>query len=108
MKIHMTMIRYVLILIAVMAVSACEQTSTDLSLPALARVDGDPITKDILDAYMQQQGISSPTPEQAGAALQNLIHLYVVSNSLKNSKEINDSKLLARLELQERRILFAA
>lgn len=100
--------KMVLAIICANLLLACQQQSTDLSMPALAKVDGEPITRSVLDAYLAQQGIAEPTPEQTGTALQNLIQLYAVSNQAKNSEVINDPLLRARLELQQRRMLFEA
>lgn len=96
---------FISLLLSMLLVS-CSREGTDLSVPALATVDGERITRTILNAYLSEQGISDPTPEQTGTALDNLIKLYVVSNAAKQDANLQTPELLATLELQQRRVLF--
>ncbi len=96
----------ILMLILVTGLSACSRDGTDLSVPALAMVDGVPITRTLLNVYLQQQGIAEPTPEQTGEALNNLIQLLAVSNAARAQDDFISPELSAELELQQRRLLF--
>lgn len=93
-------------LVLLLVLSACSGESTDLSLPSVATVDGVPITRTLLNVYLEQQGISNPTPEQTGEALNNLIQLFAVSNAAREDDQLQSAKLSAELELQHRRLLF--
>lgn len=86
--------------------SGCSGEGTDLSVPSLATVDGVPITRTLLNVYLEQQGITDPTPEQSGEALNNLIQLFAVSNAAREEDRLQSPKLMAELELQHRRLLF--
>lgn len=93
-------------LLPLLALPGCNREGTDLSVPALATVDGVPITRTLLNVYLEQQGISEPTPEQTGEALNNLIQLFAVSNAAREEDSLQSAELMAELELQHRRLLF--
>ncbi len=89
--------------------TACQSSESDLTMPALATVDGQPISNSLLQTYLQQQGITEPTAEQNGEALDNLIQLFAVSAAATDdAKFIQQADLQAQLELARRRLLFEA
>jgi len=85
----------------------CQSEAPDLSMPAVATVDDVPITRQVLRTYLRQQGITDPTAEQNGEALENLLQLYVVSSAAADDSEfMQQADLQAELELAHRRVLF--
>jgi len=85
----------------------CQSEAPDLSMPAVATVDDVPITRQVLNTYLRQQGITDPTAEQNGEALENLLQLYVVSSAAADDSEfMQQADLQAELELAHRRVLF--
>ena len=85
----------------------CQSGAPDLSMPAVATVDDVPITHQVLNTYLRQQGITDPTEEQNGEALENLLQLYVVSSTAADDSEfMQQADLQAELELAQRRVLF--
>jgi len=91
----------------VLLLAACQSEAPDLSMPALATVDGVPMTSAVLQNYLRQQGITQPSAEQNGEALENLLQLYVVSEAAADNAEfMQQIDLQAQLELARRRILF--
>jgi peptidyl-prolyl cis-trans isomerase C len=91
----------------VLLLAACQSEAPDLSMPSLATVNGVPITSAVLKSYLRQQGITEPSAEQNGEALENLLQLYVVSAAAADDAEfMQQTDLQAQLELARRRILF--
>lgn len=87
--------------------ASCQSEAPDVSVPALAKVDGVPITSSVLQTYLRQQGITEATAEQNGEALDNLLQLYVVSEAAADNAEfMQQGDVQAALELARRRILF--
>ncbi len=94
------------ILPGLILLNGCSREGADLSVPAVATVDGEPITGTLLNVYLEQQGISNPTPEQSGEAVNNLIQLFAVSNAAQQDARFQTARLHAALELERRRLLF--
>lgn len=92
--------------LSLLLLAGCSGDGTDLSLPSVATVDGVPVTRTLLNVYLEQQGITDPTPEQSGEALNNVIQLFAVSNAAREDSDLQSAKLMAELELQHRRLLF--
>ena len=78
----------------------------DMSAPPVATVDDEPISRGLLDAYLSDQGIQEPTPEQRGEALQNLIRLQSVVNYTERINFTDEADVQARLALAHKRRLF--
>jgi len=78
----------------------------DTSVPPVATVDGKSISRALLDAYLADQGIQEPSPEQRGQALQNLIRLQSVVNYAERINFTDKPGVQARLELAGKRRLF--
>lgn len=93
--------------VLIMLLAGCQTESPDLSMPALATVNGVPVSTEVLQAYLRQQGITEPTAEQNGEALENLLQLYAVSEAAAaNAEFMQQAELQAELELARRRLLF--
>ncbi len=94
------------VLCGLLLLSGCNREGADLSVPSVATVDGAPITRTMLNVYLEQQGITDPTPEQSGEAVNNLIQLFSVSNAAQEDNAFQSAELHAALELEQRRLLF--
>lgn len=98
----------VLVVVTVLLLTGCGSGGggTDMSVPPVATVDGEPISRTLLEAYLSDQGIQEPSPEQRGQALQNLIRLQSVVNYTERIKFAAKSQVRAQLELARKRRLF--
>ena len=83
-------------------------TSSALSGPALATVNGRPITKDMFDAYLEQRSQRKPvgkSAEELKAVLKELIDLELVLEDAERKGVDQQPALAAQLELQRRSLL---
>lgn len=86
-------------------------TSLALSGPAMATVNGRPITQNIFDAYVKQRSQRTPvggSAEELKAVLKELIDLELVLEDAERNGVDQQPALAAQLELQRRSLLVRA
>jgi len=84
------------------------RTSSALSGPAMATVNGRPITKELFEVYLEQRSQRKPiggSAEELEAVLKELIDLELVLEDAERNEIDKQPKLAAQLELQRRSLL---
>ncbi len=106
----MNHLRTFLVAVALVAISACQPKTSQVadSTPAIATVNGNPITRGFYDFYIKAvTGKSSAdiTPPMRSAALDNLIRAKVVSDQATKDGLDKDPDTAYRLQLAREEVL---